>query len=224
MKKLYILLFATLFTSCSNNNQEKKVSDFLNNTLQNFDKSKFELVSINTLDTISMADVYKYSEYYDYPKGTDDYVMIDSAAVDTVGFVEFGGKSEINWNSESFSLALYNHIRYDGDDSNYVIGEEESPNIFLNSLVKTSYDDFKNKILSNKYFKTEYLFNIKGYKHFGGVFSKDSLFKFIEVENAKRKQVYGYNRLIKFRTNNILISLNIIFDEKDNIIAYKFLD
>jgi hypothetical protein len=227
MNKLYILLSATLFISCLNNNQEKKVSDFLNNTLQKFDKSKFEFVSINTLDTISMADLYKYADYFDYPLGTNnnyiDYITVDTAAVDTIGVDESIGQTEINWNSESFSLALYNHIRYDGDDSKYVKEDEESPNEFLNTIVKSSYKDFKQKILLNKEFKTNFLRNTEEYKYFGGIFSKDSLFKFIEIENSKRKQIYGYTRLVKFRSNNVLSSINIIFDEKDNIIAYKFL-
>lgn len=222
MKNFILSLFVGLLflTSCSNK-KEKVVVEFLNNTEAKFDKNKFELVKLNLLDTIHEIDIYKYSDFSSYPSLVKYESSVDSAAIDTTsleGYVQ----NEVYWESEPYSKGLYDFIRYDGDNSGYFIGNQNTPNKFLNSIVRVDYESFRQNLLNNIKFQNKLKDEISSYEYFKGVFSSDSLLKFVYMENVKSKKIYGFLYELTFRSNSILQKRKVIFDDKqEKIIAYK---
>ncbi|WP_293300376.1 hypothetical protein [Pedobacter sp. UBA4863] len=220
-----IFIFLNLM-SCIDN-RESKIKDLLNSSLESFDKSKFDLVSVVVIDTISYAKLYLINSFNKYNPNEDQQlylepettIVADTVISDTV--VTDDIQTTLDWNYESYTSALHKHIRYDYNNSNYTKGEQETPNIFLNQIVKMPIKQFRHKILNDKNFRSDFGNEIKNYKHFNGVFSADSLNKFLNIEIEKDREFFCYITSVKFRNDGKLKSIYILFDEQDNIIGYK---
>lgn len=215
MNKLLVFFLAVIFLFSCNNKNDEIVVEFLNNTEKEFDKNKFEMVSLDLLDTIYELDIFNYSDYSDYPKVEYDAGMLDTVAVPEI-------QQEVYWYSEPYSKAFYNFLRYNGENSDYIIDYDGNKNSFLNSLVKNSYEEFRKKFLKDDQFQIRLKDEIKQYPYFKGVFSSDSLLKFIYLENVKSKKLYGFLYQLTYRSNSILHKKKLIFNsEKNRIIAFK---
>jgi hypothetical protein len=210
-----IVISAFIIQSCSDK-KEQVVLDFLNKSELEFDKTKYELVELKLVDTIFETDIPDYNNFSEYPKLNPEDYELDSIMVDD-NYIQ----TQVYWGSSTYSKQFYDFLRYDGNYSNYTI-EYELPNKFLNNLVKTDYYSFSNKFLSDISFQKQLKEEISNYDYFKGVFSSDSLIKFIELENIKRKTIYGFLYNLSFRTNSVLQRRQLIFDSKNQkIISYK---
>jgi hypothetical protein len=223
-KQLQINLFflvTLLITIVSCKDSKKEIIlNFLNNTEKKFDKNNFELVNLSMIDTIYEIDKYQYSNYRDYYKH-DEYEIVDSVVVDTAA-VDDDTINDIFWDYEPYSKAFYNFIRYDGNNSYYYINDKYDENNFLMSVVKSNYYNFKVKLIGDLAFQNKLKSEISQYPdYFKGVFSSDSLIKFINIEKEKSKIVYGYRYDLSFRSNDELRRMIIIFDNKySNVLAF----
>lgn len=147
----------------------------------------------------SGEDRYSKNNYY----SLIDSVLVESDTIQT----------RVYWEIEPYSVQIYNYIRYYGDGSIYTL-DNVDPNLFLNSIVKSNYEDFRDKLLNDNNFQDKLKDEISKYDYFKGVFSSDSLLKFIAEENVKRKKVYGYICELTFKINSNLEKRRIIFDPK----------
>ncbi len=221
--KTAISIFILLTLVSCINNRESKIKDFLNNTVESFDISKFELVSVVVVDTISNAELYLIESFEKYKPNEYQHIILEpetSIVADTV-VVDDYIKTTLDWNYESYTSALYEHIRYDYNNSNYTKGEDETPNDFLNEIVKMSFKPFRNKVLNDTNFRNDLANETKNYNHFNGIFSADSLNKFLDIEITKDREFYCYVTSVKLRDDKKLKSVYIFFDKKNNIIGYK---
>ncbi len=91
----------------------------------------------------------------------------------------------------------------------------------MNSIVESSYPNFRKKLIDDSKFQKKLVEEIFNYQNLAKLGSVDSVTKYISIERMKEKEVYGMLYTALYRINNILFKTEFIFNKNEKIIQYK---
>lgn len=220
MKIYYTLSLLFLMISCTKQDTKRvEIYNFLNNTAKHFDNKKYELVSLDLLDTVFVTN-YNNLEYFTKYKVVENPNITTTS--DTIVYVEPPNFTleDINWIYRPFSKSLHDYIKR--DDNNYLL-QDNSPNSFMNKIVQSDYNKFKENLFNAK-FQKELFKNLNEYEGFSAIAVADTFVKYINLEKMKDKEIVAYRYLAKYRIDNTLNRTQFLFNSSGKILEYKFIE
>ncbi|WP_188411602.1 hypothetical protein [Pedobacter mendelii] len=218
MKNILTLsILLVILVSCkTKDKKEKEIYDFLNHTANKFDKSKYELVNLNLYDTVYVTDYHSIKMTNSFIEYSEDEtpVTVDTTASNyNADFYK-----DMDWLYQPFSRKLHEYIRE--DNVNYT-DFNSTPNIFLNAIVNESYSDFRQKFIYENKFQKKLVEELSAYEKFKNLKSRDSIYKYIDIEKKKDKEIFGFIYYGLYRINNELYKMKFFFDKNEKLIEYE---
>jgi len=203
-----------LAISCSQSStQEEKIVDFLNKNEKTFDKNSFELIELVEIDTVTDNERYTVSEILD----PGDFNKYEYYEVDTID--SSAALRSISWDIEDYPVLLHRTLTdFDQFSSFHDYNRIQT---FFRETRTNSLKSFEREFTANDVFVDSLRSQMAYYgEPFTGCFDSDSLIKYVSLSRAKRKSIFGYLYLLKFRSKNVLKVRRILYDKDMKIIGY----
>ncbi len=223
MKKSASLLFAVallliIIAGCTKyTNEERQILDFIESSKKPLTKDAFEFLEYVSIDTLRGNEEYKMLIFFaDHKKPAKRYsYYADPAELKGAKVPDNSRCGSGNYPYVLF-CTLNDFHQYDKfEDYKRVVS-------FLHYARANSEELFDQQLLGNTNFVDSLRYHMTSdVKPFTDCFDSDSLSKYINIAQQRRRTMLGYLYIVRFRSGGKLNSRYLFYNSKGELVKYK---